>query len=279
MADSSPNNRATDAHALQPIPTGTAALLECCEPMANQRTTARVSFLGQVGTLALKDLRIEFRSREILTTATFFAAMVVLTFSFAFVRGDAAVAEVAPGIMWVAITFAATLGLSRAFDRERESDTMRGLLLSPVPRTAIFLGKATAIAAFITLVELVVVPLVGVIFDAGGGDGITLFAHPLPLILILVLATLGFSIVGTVFAAMLMRTRSRDVLLPVVLYPILTPLLIASTKGTAALIQQNVDGAVIADLDTAYFWIKFLCAYDAVFVVVSMWAFEALVIE
>jgi heme exporter protein B len=155
--------------------------------------------------------------------------------------------------------------MARAFDRERESDTMRGLLLSPAPRTALFLGKAVGLFVLMAMVEAVVVPLCWFFFAA------PLFANPLPMLCLVLLATGGVSVVGSVFAAMLMRTRARDVLLPVVLYPILVPLFIAAIKGTSALL--------IGELDQAWFWIRFLLVYDAAFVVAALWTFESLVIE
>ena len=235
--------------------------------------------IRQVATLAWKDLRVEFRSREILYTMIFFGATVVLIFSFAFVTNGVPSSGVVPGILWAAIAFAGTMGLSRAFDRERDSDTMRGLLLSPVSRTAILLGKVLGITAFVLVVEAVLVPMVGVLFDIGG-DGIALFQEMLPLLLLLLLGTFGFALVGCVFAAMLLRTQSRDVLLPVVLYPILMPLFVAGTKGTAALlIQAAGTGVLTPELDVAYFWIRFLVVYDVVFAVVGLWVFESLVIE
>jgi len=232
-----------------------------------------VEFLSHVATVAWKDLRVEFRSREIVYTVAFFAAMVVLIFSFAFIKESVPVSDVVPGILWVAVAFSGTLGLSRAFDRERESDTMRGLLLSPAPRTAIFVGKAVGITTFMIVVEIVVVPMVALLFDS------PLFDHPVPFLLTLVLATIGFAVVGSVFAAMLLRARSRDVLLPVVLYPILVPLLIAGTKATSALLEGAGTVGGVADVDAAYVWIKFLVAYDAMFIVVSLSTFESLVIE
>ncbi|WP_428263764.1 heme exporter protein CcmB [Haliangium sp.] len=230
-----------------------------------------MEFVRNVATLAWKDLRVEFRNREILYTMAFFAVMVLLIFSFAFVREDGTVGDVVPGMVWVAVAFAGTLGLSRAFDRERESETMRGLLLAPASRTAIFLGKALSIAVFMLLVEMVIVPLVVLLFGA------PLFDHPVILVLTLILATLGFAVVGSVFAAMLLRVRSRDVLLPVVLYPILVPLLIAGTKATASILPGGPAG--VADLESAYFWLRFLLVYDAIFLVVALWTFESLVIE
>ncbi|HLU66073.1 MAG TPA: heme exporter protein CcmB, partial [Kofleriaceae bacterium] len=190
-----------------------------------------MSFLRHVAAMAWKDLRVELRSREILFNMAFFAAMMVVLFSFAFLKegrdGEVvAVAEIAPGFLWVAVLFSATLGMARAFDREREADTMRGLLLSPAPRTALFLGKAVSLFVLMAMVEAVVVPLVWFFFAA------PLFAEPLPMAVLVLLATAGVAVIGSVFAAMLMRTRARDILLPVVLYPILVPLFIAAIKGT-----------------------------------------------
>jgi heme exporter protein CcmB len=229
-----------------------------------------VGFLRHVAALAWKDLRIELRSREIVYTMLFFAALAVILFSFAFLKPDegdnmVAMGEVAPGFVWIPVLFAATLGMSRAFDRERESDTMRGLLLSPTPRAAIFLGKAVGIAVMMLLVEVVVVPLVWVLFEA------PLFDDPVALLVIVLLTTSGIAVVGSTFAAMLMRTRARDVLLPVVLYPILVPLLLAALKGTA--------GCAGGNPDETWFWIRFLLVYDVCFVVAALWTFESLVIE
>lgn len=231
---------------------------------------ASVNFLQHVMTLAWKDVRVEFRSREIVYTMSFFAAMVVLLFSFAFLRptGDGQMlsdADLSPGFVWVAVLFAGTLGLSRAFDRERESGTMRGLLLSPIPRAAIFLGKALGIFLMVMMVQIVVVPLVAFFFDA------PLFQHPFALLCTLVLGTAGFAIVGSVFAAMLLKTGSRDVLLPVVLYPILVPMFIAAIKSTSAMMEGGM-----AD---SWFWIRFLAVYDTIFTLAALWTFESLVIE
>ncbi len=242
--------------------------MQCQAPKAYKPT---VEFLHYVKVLAAKDVRVEFRSREIIYTMSFFAAMVVLLFSFAFLKQSATsnemmdVSELSPGFVWVAVLFAGTLGLSRAFDRERETGTMRALLLSPIPRAAIFLGKSVAIAIMVTVVQLVVVPLVVLFFDA------PLFNHPASLLCALVLGTIGFAVVCSVFAAMLLKTGSRDVLLPVVLYPILVPLFIAAIKATSA----SLEGA----LGDAWFWVRFLAVYDTIFLVAALWTFESLVIE
>ena len=229
-----------------------------------------MDFLRHVATIAGKDLRVELRSREIIFNMAFFAAMIVVLFSFAFLKESRSglmvvVAEVTPGFVWIAVLFSATIGMGRAFDRERESDTMRGLLLSPAPRAAIFLGKAAGLFLLMAMVEVVVVPMVWLFF------GSPLFDDPVAMGSLVVLATVGVAVIGSVFAAMLMRTRARDVLLPVVLYPILVPLFIAAIKGTSA---------ILGDLpDDAWFWIRFLLVYDALFVVTALWTFESVVIE
>lgn len=228
-----------------------------------------MGFLTHVGTIAKKDLRVELRSREVVYTMLFFGAMVALIFSFSFVEGSTgkAIGDVATGLLWISVLFAGTLGMSRAFDREREGNTMRGLLLSPVPRAAIFLGKAISIGLFIFIAELIVVPMIALLFKA------PLFRDPPALLLTLVLVTAGFAIVGSVFASMLLRSRARAVLLPVTLYPILVPLMIAATKATSAIIGADPDPSV------AWFWIRFIGIFDAVFLVAALWFFESLVIE
>lgn len=238
-----------------------------CPPATARRTTEDVGFFRLVAAVAGKDLRVELRSREILYTMAFFAVTIVVVFSFAFIRDRKVIAEAVPGIVWGALAFAGTLGLGRAFDREREGDTMRALLLSPAPRLAIFLGKAIAMAVFIGAVALVIAPVTALLYnlDVPGGWG--------PLALVLLLGVIGIAVIGTVFAAMLLRVRSRDVLLPVILYPILIPLFLAGTRATAALL------AVHPNATEAWFWIQFLVAYDALFIVASLWTFEALVIE
>lgn len=217
--------------------------------------------------VAWKDLKIELRSKEILYTMAFFGALLVVIFSFVFPRQPALVVAAVPGMLWVTLAFAGTIGLGRAFDRERENDTMRALLLSPVPRLAVFLGKAIAIAVLVLAVAVVVAPLLALFLDA------PLIQNAGELALTLVLGAIGFAIVGSVFAATLLKVRSRDVLLPVILYPLLVPLFVSGTKATAVLVAEH------PDFEIAWYWIRFLGIYDAAFLVLSLWVFESLVIE
>jgi heme exporter protein B len=225
-----------------------------------------MSLLRQAGRVAWKDLRVELRSKEIVMTMVFFATLLVVIYSFAF-RGADVVRSAVPGMLWVALAFTGTIALGRAFDRERENDTMRALLLAPVPRLAVFLGKAVAMTVLILAVAVVVVPLLAVWLNA------PLLAYPGELALVVVLGAIGIAFVGSVFAATLLKVRSRDVLLPVILYPLLIPLFVAGTKTTAALVGSP------PNLEEAWFWIQFLGIYDSVFLVLSLWTFESLVIE
>ena len=209
-----------------------------------------------------KDLLVEVRSLEILSTTLFFAVTVVLMFSFALVVDGRPVDNVAAAILWVAVAFSGTLALGRTFERERHNDTLRALLLAPGDRPAIYVGKLAGILLLLALVEIVLVPLVGLLFAA------PIVTHAVPLSLLLISGTLGFCAVGTLFAAMLVRARSRDVLLPIMLYPMTVPVMIAGVRGTAALFQPTPDAAV------AQFWLSLLAAFDVVFVILALWTFE-----
>jgi heme exporter protein B len=214
-----------------------------------------------------KDLTVEVRSREIAYTTVFFAVSCILVFAFALVREGRPIEDGAAGILWIAIAFAGTLALGRTFERERQSETLRALLMAPADRPAIYVGKLLGIVALLTAAEIVLIPLVSLLFQA------PLLDHPFWLAAIVVPGTLGFAAVGTLFAAMLVRARSRDVLLPVLLYPITVPVMIAGVRGTATLLQPEMDVGVVQ------FWVALLVFFDVVFVTLSLWTFEPLMTD
>jgi len=226
-----------------------------------------MSFVDVIWLIVRKDLRVELRSREILYTTLFFALSIVLVFSFSFVRAGVAVEDAAAGILWVAIAFSGTLALGRAFERERQNETLRGLLMSPAERPALYLAKLIGVLILLFAVELLVVPLVALLFQA------PLFLYPFYFAGLLITGTIGFCAVGTLFAAMLGRARSRDVLLPILLYPITVPVIIAGVRGTAALLQAD------ADLPIARAWLSMLVFFDVVFITLALWTFEAVMTE
>jgi heme exporter protein CcmB len=225
------------------------------------------AFVRVVWLVVRKDLTVEVRSREVIYTTVFFAVTVVLVFAFALVREGRALGDAAAGILWIAIAFAGTLALGRTFERERQAETLRALLLAPADRPAIYVGKLVGIVALLVATELVLVPLIAFLFRA------PLFSQPLWLTAVLLTGTLGYCAVGTLFAAMLVRARSRDVLLPVLLYPITIPVIIAGVRGTAALLEPTPDVAIIR------FWVSLLVAFDTVFVTLALWTFEPLMTD
>ena len=218
--------------------------------------------------IAQKDWQTEFRSKEILLTMGFFGLLVVLISAFAFFRGDVPAYALAAGSLWVAIAYSGTLGLGRAFEREREGDCIRALLLSPMPRQAIFLGKLLGIVSFMFVVELVVVPAVVIFFNQS-----LEFEQLWRLSIVMGLGTLGYGIVGTALAASLLRARTRDVLLAIVIYPVIVPVIMGGVKATTAILQPDM---AVADFEL---WARILLTFDVVFIVVSFWIFEPLLID
>jgi heme exporter protein B len=224
-------------------------------------------FLRTVWLVTRKDLLIEIRSREIIYTTLFFAVSCVLVFAFGFVHDGRPVEDAAAGILWIAIAFSGTLALGRAFERERQSETLRALMMAPVDRPALYIGKLVGVLILLAAVEAIVVPLVALMFQA------PMFAHPVVMAGLLASGTIGFAAVGTLFAAMLVRARSRDVLLPILLYPITIPVIIGGVRGTAALLQTDVDLAM------ATTWLSMLVFFDVVFITLALWTFESSMTE
>ncbi len=232
----------------------------------SERPPAAPSFARQVLLITAKDLTLEWRSREIVYTMVLFSVLVVIIFSFAFAQEGMPPASLAGGILWVVVAFAGTLGLSRFFSREQQDDTHRALLMCAASPAAIYIGKLAGVMLFMVLTEAVVVPLLVLLFGLE-------VSSPALLLVLLLLGTLGFSAVGCLFAATLAGSRGRDVLLGVLLYPIVTPVIVAGTKGTAALMAgpEGAAGALI--------WLQLLAVFDLVFVVLSVWIFGPLTRE
>jgi heme exporter protein CcmB len=220
-------------------------------------------FARAVWLILRKDLTVELRSGEVAYTTLFFAVSCILIFAFALVREGRGPEDGAAGLLWIAMAFAGTLALGRTFERERQSETLRALLMAPTARPAIYVGKLLGIVALLVSVEALIVPLVALMFQARG-----LLAHPYWLAAMLFAGTIGFASVGTLFAAMLIRARSRDVLLPVLLYPVIVPVMIAGVRGTAALLQPEIDESILR------FWLSLLGMFDVVFVTLALWTFE-----
>ncbi|HEY0704272.1 MAG TPA: heme exporter protein CcmB [Candidatus Acidoferrales bacterium] len=205
--------------------------------------------------LLAKELRLEFRSRELLTATIIFALVVVVLFSFAFDPTAAESRRYGPGLLWIAFLFAGSLMLNPSFSREQSNDTLDALRLAPISPFAILLGKMLANFIFMSVAELVLVPVFAVLYN------LSLAGIVWRLILVLVLGTIGLTVTGTVFSAVSAHARMRELLLPLLLLPILTPLLIASVESTASLFQDP------PALDRT--WVAFLAGFDIVFMTAS----------
>lgn len=218
---------------------------------------------AQVGLVLGKDLAIELATGEIVSTAGFFAVLVALLASLAF-RSDHEPARVAPGVIWVSVSFASVLALSRSWQREREDGALTGLLALPLSRSAVFAGKALAIAAFVAVVEAVVIPVSALLFQLDLGQ------VGLGLVAIAAAATPGVAASGTLFGVMTARTRARDLVLATVLFPLLTPTLLAAVAAT----RELLGGAPLSELGD---YLLIMGVFDAVFAIGGLSIFELLV--
>jgi heme exporter protein B len=225
---------------------------------STSRSIKRVTFLSATLTVLAKDLRIELATREIVTTAGFFAALVAIMASLAFVTGaETSSTRVAPGAMWLAIAFAAVLALGRTWQRERDEAALLGLVVSPIPRAAIWCGKALGVLGFLVAVEIVVVPLVALLCH------VDLWPVLVPLVVVVLAGTVGVAAMGTLFGAMTVRTRARELILATVLFPLLSPALLSSVTATREIFYAAASGMPVNTGEVGD-WLRLLAVFDVV---------------
>ncbi len=218
---------------------------------------------GSLGIVA-KDVATEMRSKEALGAMLVFALLVIVIFNFALeLRVDNA-RQIAPGILWVAFAFAGMLGFNRSFALERENACMEGLMLAPTDRSAIYLGKLLVNILFMSVAEVCVLPVFAALFDIP-------ILNP-ALWLVILLGTVGLCAVGTLFAVMAVSTRAREVVLPLLLFPIAVPLIIAAVKSTG----QILDGQRLSE---TLVWLRLMLAFDVVFTLLAFLGFEYVIEE
>lgn len=216
--------------------------------------------------IAWKDILSEFRSRETISSMLIFCLIVVVIFNFMFEPGSTVVKQMVPGILWVAITFAGLLGLNRSFIYEVDQGCLMGLLLCPVDHYLLYLGKMLGNFLFMVMMEIIMLPLMIVLFN------LDIFTILFPLLSIMLLGTLGFATIGTLLSAISVNTRAREILLPILLFPIAIPVLLAAVKATSSLINQE-------SLAGAASWLRILVGFDIIFLVISSLLFEYVVEE
>lgn len=232
-------------------------------PGAHGWAAEGAAYLRKAVAIAGKDLLTEWRGKEIITATLVFSLLAIVIFNFAFELQRVDLAVVAPGILWVAFTFAGTLGLNRSFAVEKDRGSLAGLMLAPVDRSAIYLGKAAANVVLMLLTEAVLLPLFGVLFNMS-------MVRVLSIVPIVALGTVGFVAVGTLLAAVAMHTRAREVMLPVLLFPMLMPVIIVAVQATGRILLGDGLGEMVSELAV-------LLAYDAILFVVAWLSFEFVV--
>jgi heme exporter protein B len=221
-------------------------------------------YLRAVGAVVWKDLAAELRSRELLTAMLVFALLVILVFNFAMELDIQARQTVTSGVLWVTFAFAGTLGLNRSMAVERDRGCLDGLLLAPVDRSALYFGKAAGNLVFMLVVEAIVLPTYSLLYN------VNLFRPGL--VVVVVLGSVGYSAVGTLLSSMAVQARTRDVLLPILLFPVILPVLVAAVKASNAFLQ----GLEMVDI---WPWLNLLIVYDVVFVAVAFMVFDFVVEE
>ena len=223
-----------------------------------------MGFVRKVWAIVAKDIAAERHTREMVSAMLVFAILACLIFSFALDLRGAIARTAAPGVLWATVSFAGMLGLSRSFAREQQTGCIDGLLLAPVDRSAIFLGKALGNLIFITVVEIVVLPLFSALFDV---------PLLLPRVLVITgLGTIGYAAAGTLLAGIAVNTRAREVMLPVLLLPLTIPALIAAVRATGTLLEGGVPSEIGG-------WVRLLVVYDLIITAVSVLTFAYVVEE
>jgi heme exporter protein B len=223
------------------------------------------AFMRAMSAVVWKDLAAELRSRELLSSMLVFALLVILIFNFALELDAAERASVTSGVLWVTFVFAGTLGLNRSMAIEKDRGCLDGLLLAPVDRTAIYFGKAVANLVFILVVAAIVLPVYSVLYNTN------LLAQP-GLMLVILLGAEGYVAVGTLLATMAVQTRTRDILLPILLFPVVIPVLVAAVKASSGFLQG-------LPMDEITPWLNLLVTYDVVFTAVAFMVFDFVVEE
>jgi heme exporter protein B len=222
------------------------------------------TFLRAMWAVVWKDLAAELRSRELLSSMLVFALLVILIFNFALELDAKTRSNVTSGVLWVTFAFAGTLGLNRSLAMEKDRGCLDGLLLAPVDRSAIYFGKTLGNLVFMLIVEAIVLPVYSVLYN------INLF-HP-GLIVVILLGSIGYVAVGTLLSSMAVQTRTRDVLLPILLFPVVIPVFIASVKASSGFLQA-------IPMDEIWPWLNLLIVYDVIFTAIAFMAFDYVVEE
>ncbi len=229
------------------------------------RAPAKPSFLQAVYAVVRKDLTAEFRSRELLSAMLVFSLLVIIIFNFALELDIKTRETVTSGVLWATFAFAGTLGLNRSMSTEKDRGCMDGLLLAPVDRSAIYFGKALSNLAFMLIVEVIVLPMYAVLYNE------TRIFH-FSFLGVVLLGSIGYAAVGTLLATMSVQTRTRDIMLPILLFPVTIPMLLAAVKASGGILNGAEWSEILVPLNL-------LIVYDVVFAALAFMFFDSVVEE
>jgi heme exporter protein B len=218
-----------------------------------------MSFIAKALAITRKDIMSEMRTKEIIFSALLFALLVIVTFNFAFSAGQDVLFIVAPGMLWVTFTFAGMLSLNRAFIPEKEENCLEGLMVAPIGREVIYVGKMLGSLLFMIIIEIIALPVFALLFN--------LPVFSLQLVTVTFLATVGFVAVGTLFSALAVNTKAREMVLPILFLPVVVPIIIGAVKASGLALAGEPWGALAS-------WLQLIGAFDAIFLVVSFWVFN-----
>lgn len=221
-------------------------------------------YIRAIFAVAWKDLAAEIRSKELLSAMLVFALLVIMIFNFALELDVKTRNSVTAGVLWVTFAFAGTLGLNRSMAIEKDRGCLDGLLLAPVDRSAIYFGKAISNLTFMLIVEAIVLPVYSILYN------VNLFKPGL--LLVILLGSLGYTAVGTLLSAMSVQTRTRDIMLPILLFPVILPILIAAVRASGGYLQN-------LPMDQIVPWLNLLIVYDVIFSAIAFMVFDYVVEE
>ena len=214
-------------------------------------------YFSQVTTIIWKDFITEIKTRELFSSMFIFALLVVIIFIFSINLSLIQASEVGPGVLWVAFLFAGTIGLNRSFMLEKENGCLQGLLLAPMDRTALYFGKLVSNLVFLLIMEVFTLPLFMVFFN------IDLLPHLLPLLYVIFVGTLGFCAVGTLLSSLSANLKTRDIMLPILLYPLIIPIIIGSVRMTG----QVLAGEPLSNMMN---WVSLTLCFDIIYIAISI---------
>jgi len=223
-------------------------------------------FMRQVAAIVWKDFTVELKTRELFVSMFIFAVLVILIFIFSVDLSIVKANEVGPGILWVAILFAGTIGLNRSFMLEKENQCIQGLMLAPIDRSVIYFGKMLSNLAFLLIMEAFLLPVFMIFFN------IDLISHLFPLLFVILIGTIGFSALGTLLSSLSANLKTRDIMLPILLYPMMVPIAIGSVKMTSQVLAGE-------GLSSVMNWVGLTLCFDVIFIGVSIMTIDYILEE